>query len=693
MAEQPSVRAGTAHPARSDGAARPIRDDRTAPPMAAAETPLRPAADAPLRLAVVGAGPKALYALEELTALLDAAGSATATADDAGAAASESSAASGLIVTVIDPVAVPGTGAAYHSGQPHHLRLNVTAAILDEPATGDFPAYPSWVQDPYPQLADEPYPPRAVVGEYLAQRWQQMIHGLSRHARVEHARARVTDLRREGSAWHLTTDAAPADVGPVDEVLIATGHAAGHRGALVHHWSSPLPLVPAVLPAERMLSAEQVPPGSRVAVRGGALTFIDACLTLTEGRGGTFTESTEVDASGGTEADVPARLVHHRGPHEPTVIRPITRQGLLLDAKPDPGSPLTGSGERAVEQARARFTSGQGMGPDAVLAIVVDAATAMLEGTPAPKKHASTSGRDARDTVAGSRAAVEHTLSTGAEPDLPRGAGRAQAALRRSIETAQGHRSPGPAWALGRVWQILYSLVSAALRGSDAPEEEWARFRQAAQVLERFAFGPPLVNARKLLAMIDSGAVDLSWMDGGTGIDGNSIHVAPVTESSDATATGRHVDATATGRHDDAPSGGDVDVVIDAVLTPPGLLNLTDELAGSLLHRGLVQVRPGRRGAMIDEAGSPVGRDDAPLVAPDGRTVAGLALIGRPTEDHVIGHDSLNRHLHHEGRCWARRIADRVAGVADAAPADAAAPAAPADAAVPAAPAPAVAPE
>ncbi|EYT48837.1 FAD/NAD(P)-binding protein [Brachybacterium muris] len=699
MTEQPSVPTGTAHPTRSDGAARPIRDDRTAPSLAAADTPLRPAADAPLRIAVVGAGPKALYALEKLTALLDAAGSATATADDAGAARSESSAASGLTVTVIDPVAVPGTGAAYHPGQPHHLRLNVTAAILDEPATGDFPAYPSWVQGPYPQLADEPYPPRAVVGEYLAQRWQQMIHGLSRHARVEHARARVTDLRREGSAWHLTTDTAPADLGPVDEVLIATGHAAGHRGALVHHWSSPLPLVPAVLPAQRMLSAAHVPRGSRVAVRGGALTFIDACLTLTEGRGGTFTESTDVDATGGTEADAPSRLVHHRGPHEPDLIRPITRQGLLLDAKPDPGTPLTEAGERAVEQARARFTSDQGMGPDAVLAIVVDAATAMLEGTPAPKQHATASGRDARDTVVDSRAAVEHTLSTGAEPDLPRGPGRAEAALRRSIETAQGHRSPGPAWALGRVWQTLYSPISAALRGSDAPEEEWARFRQAAQALERFAFGPPLVNARKLLAMIDSGAVDLSWMDADVSIDAHGIHEAPVADSSDATAVGRH---------DDAPSGGDVDVVIDAVLTPPGLLNLTDELAGSLLRRGLVQVRPGRRGAMIDEAGSPVGRDDAPLVAADGRAVDGLALIGRPTEDHVIGHDSLNRHLHHEGRCWARRIAERITGADDpapavtaapgvaaspAVPADGSAPAIPAEGSAPAAPAPAVAPE
>lgn len=581
--------------------------------------PAEPAGDVPLRIAVVGAGPKALYALEELTALLD-----------------ESPVGRALSVTVIDPVDVPGTGAAYDPGQPHHLRLNVTAAILDSPATGAFPAYRDWVQGEHPPLAEEPYPPRAVVGEYLGARWQRMLQGLSRHARVEHLRARVTDVRREDDGWHLTADAAPGPVviGPVDEVLIATGHAAGHAGALVHQWSSPVPLVPAVLPASRMLGADRVPPGAEVAVRGGALTFIDACLTLTEGRGGTFTED-----AGTPGNDSPPHLVHVRGVQEPAVIRPITRQGLLLDAKPNPGTPLSEAGERACEQARSRFASAPQLGPDAVLGIVVDAATAMLAGTAELEQPAA-------------RAAVEHTLRTGSEPDLPRGPGRAEAALRRSVETAQGTRSPGPAWALGRMWQTLYPPISESLRGSDASEEEWDRFRRAAQVLERFAFGPPLVNARKLLAMVDSGAVDLTWMDAGVEIDSKGIHAAAEGDASD------HAAADA-----GAVTGPDVqagtDVVIDAVLAPPGLLNLTDELAGSLLRRGLVQVRPGRRGAMVDEAGSPVGPDDEPLRAA-GRAVTGLALIGRPTEDHVIGHDSLNRHLHHEGRCWARRIAARL---------------------------------
>ncbi|WP_308291522.1 FAD/NAD(P)-binding protein [Microbacterium sp. G2-8] len=566
--------------------------ERLTRPRPGSEDALRTALPS-LRVAVVGAGPKALYALEELAAALK-----------------HGDAAPRLDVTVIDSIRVPGTGTAYDPDQPHHLRLNVTATILDAPATGAFPGFPAWVRGAHPRLAGEPYPPRAVVGEYLAQRWQRMLQDLSPHARVFVVSARVTDVRRVGDAWQLVTDATTAAaMRPVDEVLIASGHAAGHAGALARHWRSPVPLVPATLPVERMLTTERVPPGSRVAVRGGALTFIDACLFLTEGRGGAFAP----------DADGSCRLVHRRGDAEPATIRPVTRHGLLLDAKPDPSMPVSEEIRRAAERAGTRFPSGSRagdahatgipFGPDAVREILVDAAVAVL-------------GDDGRE-------AVESTLRTGAEPDLPHEAGRSETALRRSIETAEGTRQPGPAWVLGRLWQALSHQISASLRGCDASETEWLRFRHAAQVLERFAFGPPLVNARKLLAMIDSGAVDLSWMDDDVQIDGRGPH----------DASGHRIP--------------DVDVVIDAVLTPPGLVDITDELTGALLRRGFVQVRPGRRGAMVDEAGAPVHRDHRP----GAETSDGLALIGRPTEDHVIGHDSLNRHLHQEGRRWAQRIA------------------------------------
>ncbi|PWH06031.1 amino acid decarboxylase [Brachybacterium endophyticum] len=550
-----------------------------------------------LRIGVVGAGPKALYALEDLTALLDAHPPPPVAGRK------------GLVVTVLDAVQVPGTGAAYDPRQPHHLSLNVTAAILDEPPTGTCPSFAAWVTGPYPQLADEPYPPRAVVGEYLALRWQRMITGLARHAQVRRVTDRVTDVLPRDDGWYLATG--PSWHGPMDEVLLATGHASDHAGALRHSWSSSIPLIPAALPADAMLTPDRVPPGSRVAVRGGALTFVDVCLSLTEGRGATFS----------ARPGAPSPLVLDRSGREPAVIRPITRDGLLLDAKPDPGTRVSETAQCAVEHARARFPSEPArFGPDAVLEIVIDAATAML-------------GK-------GSRGAVEQTLRTGGEPDLPGGRGRARAALRRSIETAEGTRSPGPAWALGRMWQSLYPLVTRSLRGSDAPADEWDRFLRAARALERFAFGPPLRNARKLLALIEDGIVDLAWMDAGFRIDGEGIRPPATAPSADAAGT------------------NDVDTVIDAVLAPPGVELVIDELARSLISRGLVLTRPGRRGVITDSAGSAIGG----AVAPGARVPArpGLAVIGRPTEDDVIGNDSLNRHLHTEGRRWARRMTGRI---------------------------------
>ena len=563
------------------------------------------------RLAVVGAGPKALFALEALAARLTA-----DLAAGAGADSTRPAGAAGGDVTGRDPAGPPGTGAAYALDQPPYLRLNVTAGILDEPATGTGTSFPSWVRREHPGLAEDPYPPRAVVGAYLTQRWAWMEDSLSRVGTLRHLRCRVVSVEPRGGRWRVgieqpaTADgAAPREMASTlldrfDEVLLATGHAARHHGALARSWGGPLPLRPAVLPVEAMLGPEQIPPGARVAVRGAALTFLDAALALTEGRGGRFDPDPRRERT----------VVHVRGAEEPATILPTARHGLLLDAKPDPGTPLPPVGAAAIEDGKRRLraaTSSQGeIARDVVLDVVLDAATAMLRG--------------AGVSAAERYRAVEHTLATGAEPDLPSGPGRAERALRRSVAVAEGARAPGPAWALGRTWSALYPLITAGLRGSDMTVAEWDAFRRTAQVMERFAFGPPLVNARKLLAMLDSGAVDLSWLEAGTAIDARGLQGIP-------------------------QGAGAADLVVDAVLSPPGVVGIADELTEHLLRSGLVSVRPGRRGAIIDP--------DATARRADGSRAEGLALLGRPTEDHVIGHDTLNRHLHSEIEHWAARLA------------------------------------
>lgn len=521
-----------------------------------------------MQVVVIGAGPRALFALEAL---------------------SRHRGSRHLDVTVVDPAAHPGTGSAYAPDQPAMLRLNVTSSILDQSATG-MPDFPTWARTHDPGSAATPYPPRAAVGRYLAERWQRAMEAFP--GRVRHLRARARDVvPLAGGTWEVLTEGGPPL--PAHEVLVATGHAGDHPGALRHTWpaTSAIRLVPGVLPVERLLTERTVPAGSRVAIRGAALTFCDAALALTLGRGASFTPDPD-DRYG---------LIHHRGAAEPAVMLPLARHGLLLAAKPEPGTPLPAGGDQVLARGRAEL--------DALAGGSADAIPAHIEAT-----------------ITRTAAALLETAHQ-EQPDTPPspGLGPAAAALERSIHAAHGQDRDLP-WALGRTWSALYPQVTALMRGSCASSDAFAHFGRTAATLERLAFGPPLETASRLLAMIRSGAVDTTWLD--AGVPADPLLLAQGAEGQAAP-----------------------EVMIDAVLAPPGIVSVTDPLLAALQERGLLAVRPGRRGAMVAE--------DATALAADGRPHEHLAVVGRACEDHVIGHDTLNRHLQPDIDTWAARVTDR----------------------------------
>lgn len=523
------------------------------------------------RIAFIGGGPKALFALLEL--------------DDRCSAA----AAEGLDIEVFDPYP-PGAGRVWQDGQPAALRLNVAAGIVDAGSVPGTETFADWVARVEPRYATERHPPRVVVGRYLHEQFRRLQDSAGFH--LVHVPARVVGLARAGAQWEVFSDAGS---GFYDEVVLATGH--GLPGEAPSN-----PLASAcnqdpLIGDYRSLEEECIPAGSRVLIRGAALTAYDAVLLLTEGRGGRWDDV--------ETADGPV-LRYERSGREPARITMASRSTLPMDPKP----------EEVPEHIRSCIDAHRGQ--------VLDWGRG-LASRPA--------GRDAEYTglfrillscalecaaLGGAHLtplALWRTALTGRGEegdDVESAAGH----IRRSVAVNRRQAPPTPQWLWARVFSGLYpEVVQAVARVRWLPGQA-GLFRRVSRALERMAFGPPEHTALKLLALFDAGLLE----------------------------QGRFPSRT--------PEGT---ILLDAVTPPAGVLEsvaprgraMSPFIAG-LLAAGEVVVRDGEAGLLTDADGT--------CIDGNGNRNESLAALGRPTEGPTLGHDTLNRTLHPEHRLWARRI-------------------------------------
>ncbi len=517
---------------------------------------------------MVGGGPRSLHACERLATLgLPAASS----------------------VTVYEGSGRWGSGRTYPPDAPRAFRLNA----------------PSTDVDPWPTPRDaaevdlagwlaargdvEVFPPRAIVGDFLEHTAARLRARLPALTVVPLTVTHVTPTR--GGALVGTSDGHEEFF---DEVLLATGHARAHDHQLAAPARTPptaepdrtdpdpVILVPSVYPASELERA--VGDARRVLVRGAALTGIDAALLLTA----------------------------HPGVH----IRLTSRTGRLMRPKPAPeahlGAARWAEFSRAAAQAVRRAAR---RGPGAPLAPVLAHWAALL-------LHA-----------AGHRSPLDELSPMLAEALERELAGQSLHAngpdeLAHALEIAQGRRPPDPAWALGAAWRALQPglvgaqkadlrrQVDSARRGVGevAGMVVFADYFPLVAATERLAYGPPLVNATALLALVESGRVS-------------------VAAGADAWA---------------AAAEWGAEVVVDAVLAPPGITAARDPVWDGLWAAGYAHRAACGPGALVDHS--------LALVDPSGHPVPGVSAVGRATEGCIIAHDTLSRRYHHELHAWARRV-------------------------------------
>ena len=244
-------------------------------------------------IAIIGCGPKGLYALDSLCE------------------AARRRPRHRFTVHVFEPSAQPGAGPIYDPRQPDVLLMNFPAGMINAWTGGRGPSFLGWaLRSPKPVDAGD-YVPRAHVGRYLFWSFERVVAQAPSNVRLIRHKASVDAVKRNGNRWSVS----PANIA-VDHVLITTGHQDGFR----HGETETRDHIPSPFPIDQRLTQTAVPPNSTVCCKGFALTFIDTMLALTEGRGGVFSLS----ATG---------YIYAPSGQEPRRIAPFSRSGRPMRAK------------------------------------------------------------------------------------------------------------------------------------------------------------------------------------------------------------------------------------------------------------------------------------------------------------------------------------------------------------------------
>ena len=515
-------------------------------------------------VAIIGLGPKGLYCLERLCA------EQKALPLDAP-----------LTVHVFDR---SGCSPIYDPTQPDHILVNVSVGEIDlwdvddpPPAAGRGPSFVTWYADTFgEQLTGDEYLPRSVVGRYLCESLGRILEHVPEGMTVQYHGDEVIDI---DDGYRVRTSAGEFDAG---KILLATGHARLMPGPEEQQYAESASrnpgamFIPFVYPVtERM---RPVPAGARVAMLGIGLTFIDALLELTEGRGGRF-----VRDDGDT-------LRYERSGNEPDVIFPFSRTGLPMAPKsndlPLAPRPLKFVTVEALEALRRTKPDGQ-----------LD-----FERDVLPLFERELNGFDYRAAI---------------DPDVD----SIESYMEETIASAKRGSSPISVWYEARI------AINSILRfGGFTPESHRALIEYYFPRFKRVVFGPPVINAEKLLALTKAGIVDFA------------VSRSPV------------VDGFQIGTER-------VDVLIDARFPKTDIARDASPLYRNLCRRGMI--RPFRNRSYAPGA-IDMTEDSQYVIDAAGNPNEDIAVIGIPTEGNFVGNLTIGRDPF-AGR-WARGVMGQMRG-------------------------------
>ncbi|WP_149275647.1 FAD/NAD(P)-binding protein [Pareuzebyella sediminis] len=257
---------------------------------------------------IIGLGPKGLYALERLLAQIKAKNIHIP-----------------IVIHVFNQNSFFGAGNVYRNDQPPYLIMNyanknidVWSRELPEAVVPETPSFSEWLYEkngaPIEHIS-EGFSSRASVGEYLMESFLKLREFRPVNVQIKMHVTTITKItEREGVFQLYGRKAEDYNSVTFNNLMLTTGHLGS--GAKFDVESPSKNLIKFIYPVSQKL--KHIRANKNVAVQGMGLTGIDAILALTEGRDGAF------------KSKVEGSIYYSASGKEPGKIYPFSRSGLPM---------------------------------------------------------------------------------------------------------------------------------------------------------------------------------------------------------------------------------------------------------------------------------------------------------------------------------------------------------------------------
>ena len=572
---------------------------------------------AEIHIGIIGLGPKGFYGFERLVAELDR-------CDDCSA----------ITIHLFNETENFASGWIYDPNQPEYLLMNYPNKYIScSPSNTLQPLIPiqslsDWLSATYnlpKEQIDSQVAPRAVVGKYLQYYFERILNAARTKINIQLHTTCVTDILKETEGYKLLTQNSCCKHIHFQSLLITTGHSPAIQSCKQQKKESQC-YIPFVYPLSENLNP--IPPQSTVLCKGMGLTAIDAILELTEGRRGVFKKNT----SGAFD--------YLKSGNEPALIIAYSRSGIPIVPRGDQSGTLNSTSHFLKNKIDSILNSHTRVGfeRDILPWIKLDIESAYyqmlfkmygFEYTPSDVAHFNAAKTDFhRLNLAIAPFKADELLYPEAHSNLNY-ANSPENYWNFWIEELNHAQSP---WvAAASAWRNLSKEFNRLYQTALLTSKSRKRFQDTYfGLFNRIAYGPPIENIKKMLALHQAGILNFSF----------ARHPSTV-------STKRGWTVTLNDRKQDA------DFMIDARIprkfTKSSAIlfngNSTTSLFSSPQEQDWIDLHCTIEGHPISSSGA---------------IEKNIVLYGTPTEHILFDNDSLSRAHNDTSSAWARNTVKNV---------------------------------